>query len=410
MLPRRELLRRGLFGLAAAFVGRTVGGCEDQCVLPANIDDGGTELPARMVPPRPFLYSRIADIGPLGAPDRHGIRLPDGFRSRALARSGQLVGDSSYAWHGAPDGGATFGTEDGGFIYVSNSEVSGCAGGAGALRFDASGVLLTAYPILSGTDNNCSGGRTPWHTWLSCEESDRGRVCECDPWGEASAAVRPALGAFRHEAVAFDDVRGHLYMTEDESDGGLYRFVPDASSPLGRPDLSRGTLEIATVDTSGQVSWSPVPNPAATSQRTRHQVEARTPFDGGEGIWYHAGVVYFTTKGDNRVWTYEVASDALSVLYDGEAVDDPPLRGVDNITVSCCGDVLVAEDGGSMQIVAILPSGELKPILQIEGQDRSEITGPAFDPSGNRLFFSSQRGDSGSGVTYWIEGPFHMRG
>ena len=43
------------------------------------------------------------------------------------------------------------------------------------------------------------------------------------------------------------------------------------------------------------------------------------------------------------------------------------------------------------------------------GQDESEITGPAFDPSNERLYFSSQRGKAGSasdGVTYEVKGPF----
>jgi hypothetical protein len=39
------------------------------------------------------------------------------------------------------------------------------------------------------------------------------------------------------------------------------------------------------------------------------------------------------------------------------------------------------------------------------------VTGPAFDPSGSRLYFSSQRGASGNfatgGVTYEVSGPFY---
>jgi hypothetical protein len=42
----------------------------------------------------------------------------------------------------------------------------------------------------------------------------------------------------------------------------------------------------------------------------------------------------------------------------------------------------------------------------VVGQDRSEITGPAFDPSGTRLYFSSQRGAAGWGITYEVTGPF----
>jgi uncharacterized protein len=72
--------------------------------------------------------------------------------------------------------------------------------------------------------------------------------------------------------------------------------------------------------------------------------------------------------------------------------------------------VLVAEDGGDMEIVAILPDGTPKPLLQIVGHDGSEVTGPAFDPSGTRLYFSSQRGPTGEltdGWTFEVTGPFH---
>ncbi len=61
-----------------------------------------------------------------------------------------------------------------------------------------------------------------------------------------------------------------------------------------------------------------------------------------------------------------------------------------------------------MQIVAILPDGTLKPVVQVMGHDGSEICGPAFDPSGTRLYFSSQRGSGTSGgITFEITGPFH---
>ena len=52
--------------------------------------------------------------------------------------------------------------------------------------------------------------------------------------------------------------------------------------------------------------------------------------------------------------------------------------------------------------------GLLNPLLQIAGQYESEKTGTAFDPSNEKLYFSSQRGKSGSasdGVTYEMKGP-----
>ena len=72
------------------------------------------------------------------------------------------------------------------------------------MRFDAAGRPRSAYRILDGTTQNCSGGGTPWGTWLSCEEVMGGLVWECDPSGERRALSRPAMGTFKHEAAAVD--------------------------------------------------------------------------------------------------------------------------------------------------------------------------------------------------------------
>ncbi|WP_141735563.1 alkaline phosphatase PhoX [Oligoflexus tunisiensis] len=373
---------------------------------------GGGGL-SSLVTASPLLdYRSLRHIGPLQAPDIHGLRLPRGFSSRPLASSGSAVRLaegrlSSHLWHEAPDGGACYPTEDGGWIYVSNSEVDHGKGGAGALRFDRVGRLVDAYPILSGTDNNCAGGATPWGTWLSCEEVERGRVFECDIYGNG-AELRQGLGFFEHEAVAIDPIRMQAYLTEDTGDGCFYRYTPQSVNQ-GRMDLDRGRLEVAIVD-GGTVSWQRVsqPNPSSSQTATRYQVRDATAFDGGEGIWYHEGRVTFTTKGDNRVWQYEIETQQITVIYDRRTAKNPILSGVDNVTITGDGHVLVAEDGGDMQICVIGPAGDVFPLLQIVNQDDSEITGPAISPSGDRLYFSSQRGGSmGKGLTYEVLGLFH---
>lgn len=387
-LQRRKLLQYGFSGLGI-FAGNAL--------LPSALQAAS-------------LASLLTTQTELLPPDRNGVRLPAGFTSRIVARSGQELFD--YRWHAAPDGGATFATPDGGWIYVSNSELDKQAGGASALRFSSAGDIVDAYPILSQTNRNCAGGHTPWQTWLSCEETDTGRVWECDPFGRKAAQVRSALGVFRHEAVAVDTQNKQLYLTEDQSDGCLYRYTARSFDAAGNPNLDDGILEVAEIvdGRAGTVRWHTLLlDPLATAATpTRKQVAASTQFNGGEGIWYHQGIVYFATKGDNRIWAYDTRQQQLGILYNAASYLLPVLVNVDNITGNAAGELLVAEDGGDMQIV-VLSAGKVLPLLQLVGHDRSEITGPAFSPDGSRLYFSSQRGKTGQatdGMTFEVSGPF----
>ena len=222
--------------------------------------------------------------------------------------------------------------------------------------------------------------------------------------------------------------QSYVYLTEDQSVGLLYR-----SLPTSYPDLNAGTLEAAEILDPGSqgpiapgqvrpLAWHAVPeaNPLnggvqnsihtpIEERATRFQVPSATTFKGGEGCWYHQGVVYFSTKGDRRVWALDTQANTIEILYDQPTSGGEPLTHVDNVYVSSFGDVYVAEDPGDLQIVALTPTGNVVPVLQVTGQTGTEITGPALSPDGTRLYFSSQRapGPVGNhGVTYEVTGPF----
>lgn len=348
--------------------------------------------------------------GPLLSPNKHGLQLPAGFRSRIVAVTGTLVAGSTYAWHKAPDGGHVFADRRGGWVYISNSEVSDNGGGVGALRFDRKATLIGGYSILSNTSRNCAGGPTPWGNWLSCEESGKtGHVWECQPLKPGQGVERPRLGSFNHEAAAIDAVTGAVYLTEDDPKGRLYRFVPARTS-----DLSDGELFAASV-VDGTMTWIP------TSDAEPDRQTGTTSFDGGEGIWIEGNTMYFTTKNDKSVWKVLLREQTIEKIYSGDSTPNAALNAVDNITVNrLSGDLFVAEDGGNMELCLLRErratssktssktrTVEVSPFVRIVGHDESEITGPAFTPNARRLYFSSQRGSDGkTGITYEVTGPF----
>jgi secreted PhoX family phosphatase len=148
---------------------------------------------------------------------------------------------------------------------------------------------------------------------------------------------------------------------------------------------------------------------------TREQVRGSTRFKRAEGIWHDDGRVYISTTGDHRVHAYDIASGHIEVIYDGLASADAPLLRVDQLTANRAGEVFVCEDIATdeIDIGLIDRAGRVSRFLSATGPQHagSELTGVTFDPSGSRMYFSSQRAFPkgwlpGPGAIYEVSGPF----
>jgi uncharacterized protein len=137
----------------------------------------------------------------------------------------------------------------------------------------ASGLMPAT---IKGMLNNCASGRTPWGTYLTCEETTDnyldptqpdvgyGWVIEIDPYNElALPTKRTAMGRFDHENVAYmadSNNRTAFYMGDDGTPGCIYKFVPDRAFSTGNRAantdlLDYGTLYVAKFNADGTGEW-----------------------------------------------------------------------------------------------------------------------------------------------------------
>jgi hypothetical protein len=160
---------------------------------------------------------------------------------------------------------------------------------------------------------------------------------------------------------------------------------PGQQGPI-RPGQTRPLAWHAIADANPSAGGVANPSHNPLSERsTRFQAPSATSFNGGEGCWYDSGFIYFSTKGDTRVWMIDTSADTISILYERSTSSAPELQNIDNVYVSPSGDVYFAEDPGNLEIVALTPLGDVKPIVRVTGVTGSEITGPGLSPDGTRL-------------------------
>jgi len=422
-------------------------------------------------------HAPTAGYGPL-VPDPDGLlSLPAGFSYTIVAYAGQTQLTTGQPTPSDADGTAFFRGHRGAGALVNNHEIGGgepyrvpalagltydpgAGGGTTTIDVDHDGNRVREYVSLAGTHNNCAGGRTPWNSWLTCEETeqrkggvylqDHGYVFEVDAFDQ-DANYEPVplkfLGRYSHEAVAVNPRNNEIYLTEDANGPhGLYfRWTPPHGFRGGKGALRElalseggatagrlqalsarhGHTHIADLSeatepgTRYKVDWIDVPERDAqtTSVRKQFTDDQVTRSRKLEGAWWGDGGAYFVAsyaraadgsvnEHDGQVWFYDPESETITLKTIFGVNPDPSVEGnfdgPDNITVSPYGGVILAEDGeGLSHLVGVDERGNAFALARNELND-SEFTGPTFSPDGRILYANIQT----PGIVLAITGPW----
>ena len=289
--------------------------------------------------------------------------------------------------------------------------------------------VIKEYLSLSGTHDNCSGGVTPWGTWLTCEENIRkkkgntiphGYVFEVDPRKQSLNNPIPLknMGRFYHEAVAFDKFQ-NAYLTEDRSDGLIYKFVPKKLNSLNKGELfalkikskkdsrnwSNQSIEINKRYSTAWVKIEDV-DPDDDTMRYEGLMKGATPFSRPEGIISDKDSLYIccTSGGPlkrGQIWKINPINKNESYIELWYEIQDKiSLNMPDNIVVAPWGDLIVCEDNSKInRLWGITTQG--KPYLIAQNSySGAEFAGVCFSPFDNTLFVNLQQ----RGITLAIDG------
>ncbi len=379
--------------------------------------------------------------------DPNGILdLPQGFEYRAFSRTGEIMTDGKPV-PGNHDGMAAFQGENNTTILIRNHELTSehptpviapkekmydklAKAGTTTLIVDGDRQLIKHYVSLAGTIRNCAGGKTPWNSWISCEEDvsipiansiERKHGYNFEVKGDGSIAEPIpliAMGRFYHEAIAVDPKTGYIYQTEDRDDSCIYRFRPkefgnlqaggilEALAIKGKPKFDTSTN--LSVNETMEVEWVQIEqvDPDTDTVRYEAQDKGAAIFKRGEGAIWAEDKFYFTCTtggkpGLGQIFRHDPVKNSLELFVESnsrEMLDHP-----DNLTISPFGDLIVCEDGwGEQFLVGVNSEGQCYRLAKNAFND-SEMAGICFSPDGQTMFVNIQK----PGITLAIWGNWN---
>lgn len=315
--------------------------------------------------------------------------------------------------------------------YDSTSNGVALPGGTTNIIYNLrTGKVEREFYSLVGTIRNCSGGTTPWGSWLTCEESvktanndikaDHGYVFEVPANATGLIDAKPiiAMGRFNHEAAAVDPRTGIVYLTEDRGDSLFYRFIPNIKGKLNLGGQLQALVfkQASGFDTRNwqtnnfpisnwhEVEWINLDNPQSPEDDLRKRGFAKGAglFARGEGIHFADNELYFCCTNGGKKQLGQIMRYQPSA-YEGsqneskhpgliqlflQSEDESLYNFGDNLTVTPQSHLLVCEDQYTdvtkNHLRGVTPKGEVYPFAKLNIQ--TEPAGTCFSPDGSVLF------------------------